>query len=132
MKGLVPYILFVAWFGYVLAGMQSFASVAENVVEKSSCHKTEEKAEMSGDCCAKMHKDQAEQKKPCASNEGEKDDCCHSSNCPRTCCHVAISILPAQENPEHIELFFTQSFPTPHTDQLPEPYIGKISPPPNV
>lgn len=131
MKLLSGYILIIIWVFY------SHWSIPGNLpidaINKSSttCHTDiKSKTTESEDCCGKFNKKEPKCEKQNENSE-EKDDCCKSSHCPRTCCQtLTINFHQATE----FEFAYSYLKPVFHLDKqnnLPEPYLGIVPPPPN-
>jgi hypothetical protein len=129
MKKLATYCLLIAWCGYFILSTGSPALATKKAEKHLTCHLPEENKKQD-DCCSRLHQ---ENKEPIQNHSNDdENDCCGNTDCTRTCCHISLIVLPAAESIPVPEIIFISEFTGMNKDLLPNPFIGIISPPPNV
>jgi hypothetical protein len=129
MKKFATYCLLLACCGYFILNISNPALGNKTAEKHLTCHLPAENKNQD-DCCGKLHQ---ENKEP-IQNHGNDDenDCCGKTDCSRTCCHINLTVLPSAESIPAPDVIFISAFAGMNNDLLPDPFIGIISPPPNV
>lgn len=131
MKIFATYCLLIALFGGLGANYFLLNEMFTSRVPMLCGMKEEKKQESKGNCCKEKseEKKEAPKEKGCHSENDEKD-CKNNADCTRYCCSSVIVFLQNNFYDYHfpgIQKMYSNLI---HT-QLPNPYLVKITPPPN-
>jgi hypothetical protein len=132
MKFVVTSILIFVWTTYVYYTVPGIVASIKQSKQHNSCNFTPKKSTIKEeDCCTKLHKTE----KGCddhTDNHDENDDCCKTTHCPRTCCQTFVLNLMQVGNFTFGLSQFHDLFGERKQSNLKEPFLGIVSPPPNV
>jgi hypothetical protein len=125
-------ILSVIWVVYSYVSIAGNFSLDDLNKGTKSCHRESTAITTdTKDCCTKFDKKETNCEKQNKDTE-KSDDCCKTSHCPRTCCQTFIihNYLPGDLAFGY--LYVKPVFGLHYTNQLPEPFLGIVPPPPNM
>lgn len=129
MKIFASYLLIVAWAGYLIMSTHGFYKENSAHSESIGCE-IDRKDNTNMQCCSNLHEKGLEQKN--CNEDTEGSDCCGKSDCSRTCCNIFTARIMPQTEFEFSYLPYSTAFCNFINPYLPNPFIGKFSPPPNA